>query len=348
MIIYFVVLSVALLIYYLGQKKRIRIVSYVGLLIIILFAGFRYKVGIDFVSYWWIYENIQHSLAEPGYTFICKILSFANLGAQAQFLFFSAMTLLIVVKGIKFYNYKHTVFCLFLYIFAGFYVDSFNIIRQSVAIAIFFWSGQYIIKREFKKYIICIICASCFHLSALFLIPFYFILKKHYSKIYIITALVLSLILAYSGIMGRLIGYLPFYMSYLEPGNSFNINSNLGSGFFIKYIIGFVLLVAKDKIIKIKSDNNVVLNAYFMYLILMGILQDYLVFLRIAYFFQIFLIIALPALVSIMKQNGSRIITKGIIIVYGCLLLFIQTNDARSKLLPYSINFDIYQKEIEI
>lgn len=347
MIVYFIVLSISLFLFYIGHKRNKWIFKVLSLFILIVFSGCRYMVGIDFVSYWWIYEEINGILIEPGYTAICKVLSNANFGAQLHFFFFSAITLLIIVRGILFYNNKHAVLCLFIYLFAGFYVDSFNIVRQSLAIAIFFWSGKYIINRQLKKYIICILGATCFHMSSITLIPFYYILNRHYSRYAIAIIMVISLLISYYGIIDRFMEYLPIYTKYLESGNEFNVNSNLGLGFYIKYLIGIIMLLAKEKIIDKFPQLNMALNAYFWYLILMGMMQNYLVFLRVAYYFQIFLIIILPALLSVIKKNGSYIVAKGLLICYGCLLLFIQTNDSRSNLLPYRMNFDIYQKELE-
>lgn len=347
MFIYFFTFSLALGLYYIGFKNKIPAIKFFSIGILVLFAGLRYLVGQDFKSYWWIYQSIESSVAEPGYVFLCKFLTFFGFGAQIHFLLLAGLTFFFIIKSLNLYDKKHIIFCIFLYLFAGFYIDSLNIVRQALAIAIFFYAGKFVEQAKLYRYVLWVIIASCFHLSAILLIPFYYVLNRQYSRYVILFAIIISVGISYTGIIGKFMGMLPIYTNYLESGNVYNVNSNLGFGALCKYLIGFILILNKDRLASYSQYINIAINSYSIYLILMGMMQEYLVFLRFSYYFQIFLIIALPALISIIKNNGSRTISRLLIICYCFIVLFTQTNDIRSNLVPYQINYNFYQVNLE-
>lgn len=58
------------------------------------------------------------------------------------------------------------------------YFSAFNGMRQWIASIILFWAIKYIWNDNFIKYFICVILASTIHISALIMIPVYFIVKE--------------------------------------------------------------------------------------------------------------------------------------------------------------------------
>lgn len=69
------------------------------------------------------------------------------------------------------------VLSLLLFISVGFYLEGFNTVRNILAAAICTFSVKYVVKLEFKKYVLVVLCASFFHLSALIMLPVYFIIR---------------------------------------------------------------------------------------------------------------------------------------------------------------------------
>lgn len=63
----------------------------------------------------------------------------------------------------------------YLFFVSGIYFDSFNGLRQYIAVAITVFAYKYIQNGELKKYLVAVIIASLFHYSALLVIPAYFI-----------------------------------------------------------------------------------------------------------------------------------------------------------------------------
>lgn len=347
MIIYILIFSLVILLLYVGTKSNLRILKYIGLCVIISFAGFRYRVGRDFQSYWWIYESIDdESLREPAYQFIGSIFFNLGFGAQINFLFMSCITILFIWKALQYYDPKHIIFCLFVYLFVGLFFDSFNLVRQSVATSIFLYSTKFIYENKPTKYIVGIIFAACFHFSALILIPFYFLLNRKYNTGLIIILFVISLVFSKISLLNKIMPNIPMYAVYFDGNSEFNFNSHLGLGFYSKYIIGIIVLCSRDRILTYSDKFEIAINGYFWYLILMGALQEYMVFLRIAYYFHIFIVLLLPAIARLFKDNGSKQIVTSIIICYCGLMLVSQTLESENELIPYGINFNIYQTQL--
>lgn len=86
--------------------------------------------------------------------------------------------------------------CLFLSI--GTYIEGLNTVRNILAACLFIFAIKYIIKGEFKKYLIIIFLASTIHLSVLVMIPCYFILRMRPTKLKVVMYIVLMLILVIS------------------------------------------------------------------------------------------------------------------------------------------------------
>ena len=70
---------------------------------------------------------------------------------------------------------SNIVLSVFLFFISGIYFDTFNGVRQYIAVAIVFFSIMYIVEGNFKKYIIVILFATLFHYSAIIMLPVYFI-----------------------------------------------------------------------------------------------------------------------------------------------------------------------------
>ncbi|WP_425609801.1 EpsG family protein, partial [Vibrio splendidus] len=150
-----------------------------------LLSGFRYDVGTDFsnyLHYFYLIELGYDDVAEISFVYLFKFSQF--IGLTEQFVFF-VLALIISFGFISYFKY----FCdksgfLAIYLFftvSIFYFASFNLVRQFTAVAIFLFSVRYIIERRMFKYILMILFSSSFHISALLMLPLYFVMNKNYN-----------------------------------------------------------------------------------------------------------------------------------------------------------------------
>lgn len=113
---------------------------------------------------------------ETGYLILNKII---NLFTNNEVVLFAVMTLIILYGFYHQFN-KYSVniwLSVLMFVTVGSYYASFNISRQIVAVAIIFLGSRFLYNRMFFKYLLVVISASLFHMSALIMIPFYFILN---------------------------------------------------------------------------------------------------------------------------------------------------------------------------
>ncbi len=172
-------------------------------LILICVSGLRYYVGTDYGGYytlessWKIVGEKFISLDEPGFYFIAEILKWiSNDGAVFIFI-----TSAFIMGAIMFITYKYTdayLFATLLIVFTGVWHGSFNGVRQYFAAAIICLGHRYVFDKKFWKYLICVLFASLFHISAIVMIVPYFILRNKISIFNILIMLVGALILLFN------------------------------------------------------------------------------------------------------------------------------------------------------
>lgn len=145
-----------------------------------LFSGFRYNVGVDFMNYVNMYDLEQGSEShEYGFTLLIFLLHKIHATSQALFLIISIIMQLLVYKIIRRYNFNMWLSVSIYYCISTFYIATFNGMRQYVAIAILILSLKYIETRELKKYLGCLLTgAFFFHESILVFIPLYYCIHK--------------------------------------------------------------------------------------------------------------------------------------------------------------------------
>ena len=195
MLPYFLVLSFVLFWILFEQKTLRRTAFWVPLIVLSLFAGMRsHRVGTDSGTYTKDFRNSLdiynfefEELIEPGYQFLEYTL--LRLTNEYYWLFF--ITALIVVYCyltiIKKYSVNYW-FSVFLFITLGVYTFFFNGLRQGLAMAIFALALPSLLEKRLVSYIVICFLASLFHTTALFMIPFYFLVNLRIKPIYKILA----------------------------------------------------------------------------------------------------------------------------------------------------------------
>lgn len=260
-------------------------------IIIVLFKGLRWDTGTDFSQYYACFENVTWGnfyyferygvgtdLMEPGYTFL-NVFSKTIIDDYTIFLLWTNFAIMWVYGNtILVYVPKYKFSCLALVLISTILFP----VRQTFAVAILLFSVRYIIARDLKKYLICVLIAFSFHRSAIFLIFMYpiFISKFNYKRsIAIYIGLIFSSNYMYSAfdylknsplniIMG---GIMDNYdaTNLNNISNEIDTNNNLFT--YISSIIQLSLYYfGYHKMQQDKKENidlsfyNIMLNAYFL------------------------------------------------------------------------------------
>ena len=174
---------VFVLLAYLAQYKNQAYLLKVSFFLIFLFLALRYNFGNaykiyleDFLvinSYQLIDYSDESLYYERGWLFLYRL--FQPLGFFALIAVLAAFNCFVYYHLIKKYVLPgYYWFAVFLYVFTlGFMLVHCTAMRQSLAIALFLFSIDYIHKKDAIRYFLCIGLASLFHSSALVLLPVY-------------------------------------------------------------------------------------------------------------------------------------------------------------------------------
>ena len=166
-------------------KFRFRHGLKISFILIFIFLALRYNFGSDYQNYYNGFININKYYSinyfddsiqfEVGWIFLCRV--FGPLGFFSMIIFLAAFNCLVYYYFInKYVPVKYYWLAVFIYVFNSEYMlIHASAMRQSVAIAIFLISIQYIYKKDIVRYLICIGIAWLFHSSALILLPIFFI-----------------------------------------------------------------------------------------------------------------------------------------------------------------------------
>lgn len=324
-------------------------------IILVLFAGLRYNTGPDYRDYDIFFRDIYPlydydripfyiwEVLEPGFIILCSF--FKTIVHNNQFVF---LGLALTSLSLFFYRLKEysvlplvTLFCYYVY---G-YPDNFSILRQVIAINLFFWSIKYIINRNWALYFSTIVLACFFHQSAVILFPLYFVINRHIQVKYIVIAFILAICLFYLGFVPWLFNTLldslgGKYANYLS--NQMLSQPKLLGTLFIERILILCLLLYKRKIFEAQNKYfNVFLNIYILYIIGYLLLSQVFVLLRFIQYFAFASCILYPLLLFYFKEVYGKYIVYLLLVLilffrgYTTLILDGKDGGNPNRYLPY-------------
>ena len=296
----------------------------------IILSGMRsVNVGTDVLTYKKIFEQFgETSLFEDvqsnisgfwGYRLLCKIVYIISGGNYQIMLLVSAI---IIIYGFFKFIYYYSDNCaasVFYFISLYYLFSTWNIVRQSIAIAFFFLSVCTFDKKHYKRFVLYAILSISVHNIVALLYIYYLIRLINWNKIrFIVYSLSLTVVLfSVRYIIDIFCRIFPRYSMYLSTlsGNdivSFSGESR-GRGIvisitFLLFIIIALILFKDNMFVSIKDNKkgSIVKNNsiwIFMCLVMIEVIIGILFskntfYLRVQSLFSIFSIILLPAIIE--------------------------------------------------
>lgn len=299
--------------------------------ILICVAGLRYRTGTDYWQYdlnysnyvkeWW---NALIHYDEPGIKIVAKLSSLIYNDSSTMFFLSSAITVGLSVKTISKYSNMFA-FSALLYILMGNWAGFFNGVRQYLAGAIIFAGHRFIIERKLFKYILVVLAASAFHISALVLIFLYFVPFKKLSFVKVVSLFAGSilLLLSYDYIFS-FIGILKeetITVEYLGPYAERSVN-------FLRIAVAFAPLLLYSILPqkrKIKKDEWFYVNMIFINAALLLASSQSAYLARVGIYTNIFLTLSLPKLLNF-KDKKLSLLMKFLITSLYFIYWYIEVN----------------------
>lgn len=308
------------------SKKKYCI--FIGILMSLL-VGFRetslgindteqvYHVIFEKLSSLTMSETINY-LRLKDYELIFYVLTRFLLFITENFRIYLLLLSISINASVSYFIYKNSKLpsiSFIIYVSLNFFAHSFFLLRHSVALAILLFAYEFAKKRDFKKFLLLVLLASCFHRTAIIFIIIYFIknFKSGYKNtIILIVSLLVSLLIG-SNILKIILSLInsEHYLHYMNAEGS-----NLTLYFIYMVIYLFVVIFIPQY--KENKENMFLLNIY----TIGASISSCMYFIgeagRLSEFFAIFVILFLPNALSKVNNEANKKIY-----ILICTLIFI-------------------------
>lgn len=258
--------------------KNSNIFILVALLLPSILLALRYQVGTDYQTYQQLYWLNHHSVdnifpdlflkKEGLYIIFCRLLPstatmIALIGILTLLLTFFATQRLLPLEYVP--------IAYFLYL-AIFYLQSFNIQRQYLAMSLFMVAISYLYFGNRIVYLIFVCLGTGFHQSILIAFPLVFIVNKNGEiKQWILKSRIAAYLILFLGIsfLGIILPHIPFLNNYIDYIDSGEDLKNIDNSSFLVYSLIFLYGLFISKI------NGEPKNYFYIILIIVGIILGF-------------------------------------------------------------------------
>lgn len=297
-----------------------KLFTLLALLTLVFVSGLRSNIGDTFfymhaykinrIDWAYIFEN-----KDIGFGILQMLLQ--KISMNPQLLIF--MTALITNGLIIMVLYKYCRLIeigLYVFITSGLFLTSMNGLRQFLAAAILFMGTKYLIDGNWKKYGFIVLLASSIHMSAIIMIPIYFLVRsKAWSKTtFLLLFLSVILVLGFNYFSELLFSALEstqygHYQSFSEGGAS-----------MLRVLVTSVpLLLAfmgRDRLRELFPASDVIVNMAVLGVVFMLVSTQNWIFARFYYYFGLYQLILIPWVVQSFRERDRKLIYFGILIFY--------------------------------
>ena len=189
------------------KSKNVRgFLLFLIIALLVLIAGFR-GVGADFGNYTRLYHNLKKqtwetlwnsviAFDEPGYKLLCFVAS--RIYDDETTMFFLSSLLSIPPCVILIYKEKVPFYFGSILYFLLIWTGTFGAVRQYLAATMIFCAYPYLRGRNFGKYCLFVIIGAAFHITALIMIPVYFLVVRKTTWKNTLLIIIVSFVLRYS------------------------------------------------------------------------------------------------------------------------------------------------------
>lgn len=310
--------------------------------IFIIIFGLRYQVGADWYAYERAFYDIGNDKFDIGYRLLSKLIYFIFHNYSFLILFIFIFYAYSYFKNIEYFTPNYN---LGIIAWMGISFLSFGVLRQSISIAIFFFSLRYINDHK-GKYILLICIASLFHISAIFLLPLLLLGAKEIS----IKKIILVLIGAFIFYKFNLIRYILPVMTkvpiigrkimwYISSNGAIGSPIGLDIRFFEAIILLIICVIFKEKLKEEHKHFNLFFNMLVYYIVIYLVFNSiYSIGIRFSQYFQLAHIILFSYLISVTGNKYLKINVISLLIYYCFIRYFkilISGNEMYLYFFPY-------------
>lgn len=298
-------------------------------LILFFLSAFRdITVGTDTAAYKYLFTKVQSGeilqRQEIGWHYFNAIIAYFD-GHFQWILVFSTLLVLAPVFMVVKRHSLNPMLSIFLFYSLYIYLQSFNIMRQIIALSITFYSFKFLIEdKKYIYYIIGVLIASLFHITALLCLPLIFARKipdkKLIAVILILTSLVVGVLL--SSFLLPIAADLLGYSHYLTQ---FESETETGMFLMLSNLVAIFFVISSSK-------SNAFLQVFIIYIIFYNIVARVPFASRLVSYFSIFQLLFYPYYIYNNKLKHRHVSL--LIVVLYATIVFIR-NFGAGDVIPY-------------
>lgn len=320
-----------------------KIIYYAIFFILFVISAGRIAIGGDYWSYTAIFnllaQNRDGAVAtEVGFNLLVKIVQhlFGYDGKQYIIIFaiVAFFTILFFIKGFKNLS-ENFPLTFFLFMMLGYYLSSFDSIRNYLTFAMALFAVKYLFKKQYWKFVMLALIGSFFHISILLILVAYPLGKIKWKPWFITVLSAATLSLLFLKPLYRKLVFL------IYPQYEGTIYDNADVSYVnIARCLGVLVLsvILFKKVIKGNEKNlfffkmNIFATIVYCFCSFLPIVS------RVGYYFNIFQLILVPHLIKGLPKKWMRITATGLTVLGGICyyLYFLYSNTGKGIfIVPY-------------
>lgn len=276
---------------------------------------------------------------EIGYTLLNSLFKVVSPFVEIMYVCCSFSMLYVIYYFLR--DKSQNFFKLFLPYFTFLFITvQVGIIRQALAISIFYFAILYLQRKNFFKYLTCVIFASLFHSTAILLIPFYFIVNRSFSSKTLSIILFVGIMIFIGIFPFKFIDFFEYIAEFLFPqigsklsfyvfeSKQLDMPSRFNLGIFENVIL-FLVLIEIRRLLVVESKWGSFLNISFNFAMVYIFFYIYFfeffnVIYRINYYFILFKFFPIVAYIENVKNSKRRIVYHCVLVSYCAVMLIMR------------------------
>lgn len=301
-------------------------------------SGLRWKTGIDFQNYYWVFTNILYGLnthVEIGFHLLCKLILVFTEDMAVMFFICALTTVGFTFLAIKRYS-SNVLISVFLYISMGYFYYSMNSIRHYLALSIFLFAFGYLKRRKLVLYVICILVAACFHKIALVALPLYFVLNIKYRWYWyaILSGFLGVIFITHRQILDFIYRFVFKFYSAIEEQSVGISYVNIA----IMLVLSVLAFIYTKPLLEKEKSNIILINSAYFGFIFFALCGWIPVYTRIGQYLAMLSLFLVPQIIDCEKNvKLKRVYIAGLFVGFSAFMVIILLNskDPNIALLPY-------------
>lgn len=318
------------IIFDINNKKNGKYIWWILYIYLTLLIGLRFEVGGDTINYMGYYEWQKDlddfsfdygGMLQPGYNFICAVAK----SISPKFYVFQIIHVIIVNTLLFIFidkNTKYRFASLFCCFFVCYFYFTCEILREVIAVLIFAFLYKPLQEKKWAQFYGGVAICTLFHLSAIILIIFPFLLKIKFSKSYIYVVMITIIGMVF---LNKILG---MAQNFLLIGDKIAGYASENHGFLADFLtflrrglfpIAFALLVKYGCKRKLLFENQIAVLGIF------GIMAFFnpVIFGRVTNYLILFFVIAFATeIVRFIKSSSIRLHHNAMILGISFLILY--------------------------